>query len=144
MKIAIGEASKAFQADEVPVGAIITNSNGQIIAQNHNLKEGPQNPCGHAELIVIQEAAKTLKSWRLTGCKLYVTLEPCMMCAGAIVQSRIESICFGAYDPKGGFVESLAKGFKYQHNHKPSWTGGVMELECSTLLKDFFKTKRKD
>ncbi len=143
MKLALAEAQKAFEADEVPVGAVIITENGTVLSVGHNLKEQTNNPCDHAEIIAIKAASEALKSWRLTGCKLYVTLEPCMMCAGAIVQSRLESVHFGAFDPKSGFVSSVTKGFDFPHNHKPTWTGGLMELDCSILLKKFFKSKRE-
>lgn len=142
MKIALKEAQKAADIDEVPVGAIIIGTDGSILAKAHNLKELSSDPCGHAEIIAIQAAAKKLETWRLTGCQLYVTLEPCMMCTGAIIQSRLDSVHFGAPDPKGGFVQSMTKGFDFPHNHKPTWTAGLLELECSSLLKAFFKEKR--
>ncbi len=142
MEKALLEAQKAYDLDEVPVGAIIVDESGTIIAKSHNSKEGPKDPCGHAEIIAINEAAKALSSWRLTNCSLYVTLEPCMMCAGAIVQSRLSNVHFGASDPKAGFIKSIAHGFDFPHNHKPSWSNGTLELECSNLLKKFFKQKR--
>lgn len=143
MKIALSQAKLAFEADEVPVGALILGPNDEILAKSHNLKESDQNPCGHAEILAIQAAAQKLGHWRLTDCSLFVTLEPCMMCAGAIVQSRLKHLYYGATDPKGGFVESLTKGFDFPHNHKPSWTKGILELECSNILKKFFKQKRQ-
>lgn len=143
MKKALDQAKLAFESDEVPVGALIIGPNGDVLAKSHNLKESDHNPCGHAEILAIKAAADNVGSWRLSDCSLFVTLEPCMMCAGAIVQSRLKHVYFGASDPKSGFVESLAKGFEFPHNHKPSWTKGVLELECASILKKFFKLKRQ-
>ena len=128
---------------EVPVGAVIVNSQNQIISKAHNLKESTQDPCGHAEIIAIRKAAEALKSWRLLGCTLYVTLEPCPMCMGAIVQSRLKSLVFGAYDAKGG---AITNGFNLHQNqklnHRFNVIGGVSHYDCSNLLSSFFKQRR--
>jgi Cytosine/adenosine deaminases len=143
MSIAINEAVKAAKNDEVPVGAVIVKE-GVVISCAHNQKEFERDATKHAEMIAIQRASKKLNNWHLDGCTLYVTLEPCAMCAGAIIQSRIEKVVFGAYDPKGGSLGSCfnlydIKGF----NHYPKVEKGVLEKECSELLKTFFKAKRK-
>lgn len=144
MKEAIKEAKKAWKIDEVPVGAVIVKDD-MIIARAHNLKEKKQMVTSHAEVEAIHKAAKKLGTWHLEECDIYVTLEPCPMCASAIQQSRMQHVYFGAYDPKGGAIESLLhlyeiKGF----NHYPYVTGGVLEEECAQLLKDYFKSKREN
>lgn len=143
MKMAIKEALKASEIDEVPVGAIILFE-GKIIARGYNKRNKSQNATAHAEHIAIEKACRKLKSWRLENCELYVTLEPCPMCAGAIIQSRIPKVYFGAFDPKGGCFGSCVdfreiEGF----NHYPNVQGGILQEECAMLLKDFFKSKRK-
>ena len=143
MKIALKEANKSFQLDEVPVGVVIVNED-KIIARGHNLRETKQDPTGHAEIIAIKKASKKLKSWRLIDCTMYVTLEPCSMCAGAIMWSRIKRVVYGAKDIKGGAIGSSFNLFEQKGiNHKPEVTSGVLEDEASTLLKDFFKLKRQ-
>ena len=118
---------------------------GKIIARAHNLRESQQIATKHAELIAIERACKKLKTWRLEDCDLYVTLEPCPMCAGAIILSRIRSVTFGAYDPKGGCAGSCADLFHVKgFNHYPEVHGGILEEECAQLLKDFFRQKRKE
>ena len=143
MGAALQQAEIAFSLGEVPVGAVIVNSENKIIAKAHNVKESNNDPCGHAEILVIREAAKKMENWRLTGCRLYVTLEPCVMCMGAIVQSRLETLVFGAYDPKGG---ALSNGFNIHDskalNHRFSLIGGVEHYSCSNLLSSFFKQRR--
>ncbi len=141
MRLAIKEAQKAETIDEVPVGAVIVY-NGDVIATAHNLREGSQNPLAHAEIIAIEEASKHVGSWRLIDCVLYVTLEPCPMCAGAVVNSRITKVVFGAYDKKAGAfgtVYNLAEG---KLNHTPQIIGGVLEEECAHLLSNYFRKKR--
>lgn len=143
MKIALKEANKSFQLDEVPVGVVIVKDD-KIIARGHNLREIKQDPTGHAEIIAIKKASKKLKSWRLIDCTMYVTLEPCSMCAGAIMWSRIKRVVYGAKDIKGGAIGSSFNLFEQKGiNHKPEVTSGVLEDEASTLLKDFFKLKRQ-
>jgi len=145
MKIAIELAKKAANQDEVPIGAVIVdNVNNQIIAQTHNLCEHVTDSTAHAEILAIQEACKNLKQNRLRNCDLYVTLEPCTMCAAAISFARIENLYFGAYDKKGGAVINGVKFYDQGScNHKPNIFSGILEEECAKLLKDFFKAKRK-
>ena len=125
----------------VPVGAVIV-SNGKVIAKACNARETKKDPLGHAELIAIKKASKKLRRWRLTGCTLYVTLEPCPMCAGAIINARIDHVIFGAYDPKAGAMGSVYDLAEGKLNHKPSVTGGVLEEECARVIRDYFKEKR--
>lgn len=143
MKQAIKQAIMAATKDEVPIGCVIVKDD-KIIARAYNKRERNQQSIAHAEILAIQKACKKLNTWRLEGCTLYVTLEPCPMCAGAIIQSRIERVVYGAYDPKGGCVGSCTNLFETKgFNHYPSYTGGILEEECSSLLKEFFKQKRK-
>ena len=142
MKLALKEAKKAYDKGEVPVGAVIVKE-GKVISKAYNLKEIKNDTTNHAEILAIKKASKKLKSWRLIGCDIYVTLEPCIMCAGAIIQSRIENVYFGAYDLKGGaFGTSINVLDAKNINHKPNIFGGILEDSCSQLLKDFFKNKR--
>ena len=143
MRAAIKEAYKAELKDEVPIGAVIVHD-GKIIARAHNTRQTKQISTHHAEMLCIEKACKKLNSWRLEECDLYVTLEPCPMCAGAIQQSRIRKVVFGAYDPKGGFFGSNfnineVKGL----NHYPEVEGGVLKEETAQLLKSFFRKKRE-
>ena len=143
MKEAIKQVKKAAQKDEVPIGCVIVKDD-QIIARAYNKREMKQCSTAHAEILAIEKACKKLSSWRLEDCDLYVTLEPCPMCSGAIIQSRIRNVIFGAYDPKGGCMGSNmnindVRGF----NHYPDIEGGILQDECSRLLKEFFKAKRK-
>ena len=142
MAAAIGMAKKAAAKDEVPVGAVIVKD-GRIIAKACNLRETRKSPLAHAELLAIGKAAKRLGGWRLPGCTLYVTLEPCPMCAGAIINARIENVVFGAYDPKGGAMGSLYNLAEGRLNHQPLCIGGVLQEDCAALLTDYFKLKRK-
>ena len=138
MKLAIKEAKKAFDLNEIPVGAIIVRNN-EIIAKAYNLKEQKQNPLLHAEIIAINEACSLVNNWRLTDCDMYVTLEPCVMCAGAILNARIKNLYFGAYDFKYGACFSNDNIFKT--NKELSHTtvyGGIMEEEFKKILSDFF------
>lgn len=138
---AIAMAKKAAKRDEVPVGAVIVRR-GRIIAKAYNLRETKRDPLAHAEILAIKKAAKKLRGWRLEGCTLYVTLEPCPMCAGAIINSRIKNVCFGAYDPKAGALGSLYNLAEGRLNHTPEVTGGVLKEECSAMLKSYFQGKR--
>ncbi len=138
---ALAEARLAAEIDEVPVGAVIVQD-GVIIARAHNLRETEKNALCHAETMAIDTACKILGGWRLPRCTLYVTLEPCPMCAGAIVNSRIERVVFGAYDKRAGAFGSVLDLNEYPLNHKPEILGGVMEEECRTMLQEFFKRKR--
>lgn len=143
MREALKEAEKAPEFDEVPVGAVIV-ADGEIIARAHNMRETAQDATAHAELMAIRRACEVLKSWRLTGCTLYVTLEPCPMCAGAIVLSRLDRVVFGAYDPKAGACGSLMNiPEDGRFNHRPEMVPGVLAEECGMALKDFFKKKRQ-
>ena len=142
MKAALTEAKKAYMIAEVPVGAVIVYNN-KIIARGHNTRETNQSVLGHAEINAIKKASKKIGSWRLEDCDIYVTLEPCPMCSGAIIQSRIKNLYFGAYDLKGGACGSVLNLFEHPFNHKVNVTGGVMEMECSRIIKDFFKEKKK-
>ena len=142
MKIAIKEAEKSLLKDEVPVGAIIV-LNGEIIGRGHNQSISKNDPTSHAEIEAIRNASKRLKNYRLTGASIYVTLEPCAMCYGAIVHSRISKIFYGTSDPKSGVCgtcEDLSE--KSFFNHKPQILGQIMANECSKILTDFFKAKR--
>lgn len=143
MREAIKLAKKAEEKDEVPIGCVIVK-NDKIIARGYNLRESKQQSIAHAEIMAIQKACKKVGSWRLEDCELYVTLEPCSMCTGAILQSRISKVIYGAKDPKGGCIESCIKLYEYKgFNHYPETTGGILEEECAQLLKDFFKKKRE-
>ena len=142
MRLALKEGEKAFKLDDVPIGAIIVRDR-KILSSAHNERELAQDPTAHAEIIAIRRAAEALGHWRLTECILYVTLEPCPMCAGAIVQSRIKHLVYGASDFKGGAVESVMNVLNTKAwNHKVEVTAGVLEEECATLLKTYFEEKR--
>ena len=141
MKSAIKEARKAEKIDEVPVGAVIVKD-GKIVARGYNKRETKQDALMHAEINAIAKACRKLGSWRLEGCDIYVTLEPCPMCAGAIIQARIENVYFGAYDPKGGCLGSVCD-LSGILPHKIKYEGGIMRTECEELLKNFFKKLRK-
>lgn len=143
MQEAIKEAKKAYKKLEVPVGAVIVK-NGEIIAKAHNLKETKYDTTKHAEILAIQQASKKLKSWRLIDCEMYITLEPCTMCAGAIINSRIKKIYIGTMDEKTGAAGSKLNLFKdYTFNHTVEVEIGIMKEECETNLKEFFKDLRK-
>ena len=143
MKEALKEAKKAYDKLEVPVGAIIVKD-GKIIARGHNLKETKFDTTNHAEIIAIQKASKKLKSWRLLDCEMYVTLEPCSMCAGAIINSRIKKVYIGANDEKTGAVGSVLNLFEdYKFNHNVEFEKGILKEDCENILKDFFKNLRK-
>ena len=137
MREALAEAKKAEAKGEVPVGAVIVKD-GKIIARGHNLREEKQNALSHAEIECINEACKVLGTWRLEGCKMYVTLEPCPMCTGAIINSRISTLVFGAYDSKAGCIDSVINLCDYPFNHRPEIYGGIMEDECKKILTEFF------
>jgi tRNA(adenine34) deaminase len=141
MRAALAEAALARDADEAPVGAVIVRG-GEIIARAHNLRESAKSPCAHAELLAIEAAARAVGGWRLAGCTLYVTLEPCPMCAGAIVNARVPRVVYGAKDPKAGALGSVLDLRTYPLNHKPSVTSGVLAGECAALLRDYFTLKR--
>ena len=138
MKLALKEANKAFKKKEVPIGAVIVQDN-KVIAKAHNLRVKNNLTTSHAEILAIQKANKKLKSWRLDRCTLYVTIEPCPMCAGAIIQSRMKNVVYGAKDVKAGCHESIVRLFDKSFNHKVNIIGGVLENECSEILTNFFK-----
>lgn len=141
MKKALDEAISAQLHGDIPVGAVIVR-NGEIIASGHNNRELINDATAHAEIVAIRNACQKLNSWHLDNCILYVTLEPCPMCMGAIVNSRIERVVFGAKDSKAGSCGSLLNLCAYPVNHKPLVTSGVLEEECGALLSEFFKNKR--
>ena len=143
MALALREAKMAALRGEVPVGALIV-ADETVIASNGNLKELAGNPLGHAEIRVIEEAARRLGRWRLLGCTLYVTLEPCVMCAGAIVHSRLDRVVYGAADKKAGAVESLYQILSDARlNHRPIVTAGIQAEACGKILSEFFSSRRK-
>ncbi len=142
MKIALTQAKSAAADGEIPVGAVLVKD-GTVVAQAHNKTEGDRSPLAHAELLCIEQACKTLGDWRLDGCTLYVTLEPCPMCAGAILNSRISRVVFGLKDPKAGCFGSLMQMSDCPFAHKVSLRRGVYEAEAKSLLQDFFDEKRK-
>lgn len=142
MREAIKEARKAYELKEVPIGCVIVKE-GEIISKGHNLVEGRQNPLNHAELMAIEGASKALKSWRLLDCDLYVTLEPCSMCASAMVYSRIRKVYFGAYDKKRGFVGSVDNILlRSELNHRVEFEGGILLKDCLGIIQEFFKDLR--
>lgn len=141
MNLALEQARVAYTLGEVPVGAVIVKDN-KIIATAYNLRESQQNALAHAELLAIEKACKVLQTWRLTECDLYVTLEPCPMCSGAIINSRIRRVVYGAYDKKAGCCVSLTNLFALPFNHRPTVVGGILELQSQELLKSFFKKLR--
>jgi len=143
MEEAIKEAKKAFEKDEPPVGAVIVKD-GDIIARGHNLRESLQDPTAHAEMLAIRAAAARLGRWRLSDCVIYVTLEPCIMCAGAMVLARLERLVYGAHDPKAGAVGSLMNLVSDERlNHQIEVTSGVLAAESGALLREFFSSRRK-
>jgi tRNA(adenine34) deaminase len=143
MRLAIDEALKAKDKLEVPIGAVIVQ-NDEVVASAYNLRETEQRSVAHAELLAIDEACKKLGTWRLEDATLYVTLEPCPMCAGAIVLSRVKRVVFGAYDPKGGCAGTLLNLLEFEKfNHQAQVVGGVLEEECGSLLTTFFRELRQ-
>ncbi len=142
MRLALKEADKALAIDEVPIGCIIVKDN-RVIARAHNEKEHAQDPTKHAEISAIRKACKKLNNWRLEGCDIYITLEPCIMCAGAIIQARLRNVYFGAFDLKGGgFGSSIDVSQAKNINHHPSIEGGILLEECSSKITNYFKSKR--
>ena len=143
MQVAINEALKALKKDEVPIGACVVKD-GKVISKGHNLTEKKQIATLHAEIIAINKACRKLKSWRLDDCDIYVTAEPCALCAGAIANARIKRVFFGAYESKSGCAESLYPVLKTNGlNHSCEFLGGIEQEFCSNLLKGYFKSKRK-
>jgi tRNA(adenine34) deaminase len=142
MALALDEARGAAAHGEVPVGAVVVHD-GEVIARAHNLREGLQDPSAHAELLALREAARTLGRWRLTGCTLYVTLEPCAMCAGALVLARIDRLVYGCDDPKAGACGSVVDLVREpRFNHRPEVVGGVLSEACGQILTEFFSSCR--
>ena len=142
MREAVAEAKKASALDEVPIGAVVVH-NGEIIARAHNLRETDRCATAHAELLAIEQACRVLDTWRLEGAVLYVTLEPCPMCAGAILQSRIERVVFGAYDPKAGCAGTFMNLLEDERfNHQCEVVPGILAEECGGMLSDFFRELR--
>ena len=143
MKEALKEAQKAYKKLEIPVGAVIVKD-GKIIAKAHNIKEQKKDTTKHAEIIAIQKASKKLDTWRLTDCEMYITLEPCSMCAGAIIQARLKKIYIGTMDEKTGACGSVLNLLKdYKFNHEVELETGLLEENCKKILQDFFKELRK-
>ena len=143
MRLAILQAKKAEKKDEVPIGAVIV-LNGKVIAKGKNLMEKTQMATRHAEMVAIDKACKKLKSWRLDGAEIYITVEPCAMCAGAIANARIKKVYFGAYEHKSGCAVSKYPVLSDNGlNHTVEYEGGVLQEECENLLKNYFKAKRK-
>jgi tRNA(adenine34) deaminase len=143
MRAALNEAAVAEALAEVPIGAVVV-LDSQIVGRGHNLRETSNDPTTHAEIIAIQQAAKKLNSWRLLDCTLYVTLEPCVMCMGAIILARIPHLVFGCHDPKAGAVGSIYNFAEDERfNHQVQVRGGVLQQECSTQLSDFFRCLRE-
>jgi len=143
MNEALIEARKAYEKNEVPIGAVIVRY-GEIIGRGHNLRESSKSPLAHAEILAIENASFKLNGWRLTDCDIYVTLEPCLMCAGAIYQSRIVNLYYGATDYKAGAVESIFRVLEEPKlNHHVSIKSGILETSCQSILSDFFKKLRQ-
>ena len=144
MAKALCQAQAAARKGEVPVGAVVVRE-GSIVARAHNLRETRRDPAAHAELIALQRAAKKLGGWRLMDCTVYVTLEPCPMCAGAMIKARVARVVFGAFDPKAGCCGTLYQLIQDgRFNHTCPVTGGVLEAECAGILKEFFARKRRN
>jgi tRNA(adenine34) deaminase len=143
MRLALGQAREAMARDEVPVGAVAVFE-GRVVGRAYNQRELLRDPTAHAEMLAITQAAETLGRWRLTGVTLYVTLEPCAMCAGALVLARVDRVVFGAHDPKAGAVETLYRLLSDDRlNHRVPYTCGVLADECGALLSEFFRKRRQ-
>jgi len=143
MRLALTEAALALETGDVPIGAVVLDGDGGVIGRGHNVREALGDPTGHAEVVALREAASSRGEWRLAGCSLVVTLEPCTMCAGAIVLSRVDRLVFGAYDDKAGAVGSLWDVVRDRRlNHRPEVVGGVLAAESTALLEGFFADHR--
>lgn len=142
MSFALELAKQAADAGEIPVGCVIADQNGKIIGRGRNTRTESRSALGHAELSAIDEACRTLGDWRLEGCALYVTLEPCPMCAGAIINARIPKVVFGAREENFGSCGSVIDLFSERYGHRPAVYGGVLEEQCAALMKNFFKKLR--
>lgn len=144
MREAIALAKDAADAGEIPVGAVVVRRDtGEIIGKGRNRREADASPTAHAEILAMEGAARTLGTWRLSGCILYVTLEPCPMCAGAVVNARLDRVVFGAYNAEGGAVVSVDRLFDHAYGHRPKVTEGLLEYECADLMQSFFERIRK-
>ena len=143
MRLALKEAEKAVLKDEVPIGCVIVNDN-KVISKGHNLREATHDVTAHAEIVALRKANKKLQDWQLVDCDLYVTIEPCIMCMGAIVQSHIRNVYYGSEDPKGGAVSSINILESKKLNHYPHVEGGILKEECSQIIKKYFANKRKN
>ncbi len=144
MKLALEEAKEAFLKREVPIGAVVVKDN-VVLARAHNLKETLQDPTAHAEILAIKRATRALGSWRLDGCTLYVTIEPCPMCAGALVQARVSNLIYGATDLKGGAAGTLFNIVNDKRlNHRLKVESGILEIKCRRIMKEFFKLLRSN
>ena len=144
MRLALREAEKAYALEEVPIGAVLVDEQGQVVSSGHNMREVWHDATAHAELIAIREACRTLGRWRLTGLTLYVTIEPCPMCAGAIVMSRVDRVVYGSTDAKAGACESVFNiPGNETLNHRPEIRAGVLQQECAEIMRSFFKERRK-
>ncbi len=143
MELAISEAEKALEEGEVPVGAVVVRD-GILLGAGHNVRESRRTPMGHAEIIAMDRAARTLGDWKLKGCTLYVTLEPCVMCTGACIQARLSRIVFGAYDPKAGCCGSVTDLTALHLDSEPDIFGGLLEERCQQLLDTFFDALRTE
>ena len=145
MELAIALAEEAAAAGEIPVGAVVVDrETGEILGRGRNRREQDHSPTAHAEILAIEEAAKKRGSWRLSGCTLYVTLEPCPMCSGAIINARIDRVVFGAFDEKAGAVSSVQQMFRLPYNHRPRVTEGLLEDRCAAVLQRFFTNLREN
>ena len=143
MRAALDEARSSSASADVPVGAVLLDESGAVVGRGHNEREATGDPTGHAEVVALRQAADARGSWRLDGCTLVVTLEPCTMCAGAIVLARLDRLVFGAYDPKAGAVGSLWDVVRDRRlNHRPEVVGGVLADECGAVLRSFFEARR--
>jgi tRNA(adenine34) deaminase len=143
MRAALDLASAATGWGDVPIGAVVLDAGGEVVGGGSNVRERDGDPTGHAEMVALREAATALGEWRLTGCTLVVTLEPCTMCAGALVLARVDRVVFGAYDEKAGAVGSLWDVVRDRRlNHRPEVVGGVLAEESTALLEEFFRTHR--
>jgi tRNA(adenine34) deaminase len=144
MRLALAEARAAVATGDVPIGAVVVDENGQVVGTGRNVREAAADPTGHAEVVALREAARRRGEWRLSGCTLVVTLEPCTMCAGAVVLSRVDRLVFGAYDDKAGAVGSLWDVVRDRRlNHRPEVVAGVLADESTALLDDFFRHHRR-
>ncbi|MCM1335294.1 MAG: nucleoside deaminase [Bacteroides sp.] len=143
MYLAIEEAKKAASLGEVPVGAIVVDEDGKVVGRGHNVTETENRPTGHAEILAIEEAARSKGNWRLSDCTLYVTLEPCPMCAGAAIRARLKRVVYGAFDESGGALASVTALYDERFGCKPLVRSRILERECGALLSEFFQKQRE-